>query len=407
MFKVWVVARREYLALVTTKSFWLGLLIPPLLGLLMGVLALTGTEPDTAGPRTVVLVDPHGLAKGLHDLVGAEGFVVEVATPARDSEVQRAEWGARLQAGELAAVVELPPLSDNPPPIRVYVDNLAGSTARRLGQAVREAVRQERMRRVGLSEAQIGRLLEPVAVDTERIVTGRANSERPSAEVDMMFPLMTLIFTMMGVMSGAVPLLQAVVEEKQQRISEVLLGAVAPSQLMAGKLLGTTAAGASVLGCNLLLGLGVALEFGLVAYLPIHALAVACAIALLAMLMYGALFLALGAASTELKDAQGLLMPVMLLFLAPMAALPVIAESPNGWLAVALSLFPLTSPLTLPVRLSMIQMVPVWQVAASFVLIGGATAATVAAAGRVFRIGMLSPGKLPSLRELARWVARG
>lgn len=407
MFKVWIVARREYLALVTTKSFWFGLLIPPLLGLLMGVLALAGAESDEAGPRTIVLVDPRGVARGLSDIAIGEGFVVETAQPAGDSARQREEWGARLGAGELAAVVELPVPTEPETPIKVYVDNLAGSTARWLGQAVRDAVRQERLRRLGLSEDQVDQLLAPVALSTERIVPGRSGGERTSAEFELLFPLMTLLFIMMGVMSGAVPLLQAVVEEKQQRVSEVLLGAVAPSQLMAGKLLGTTAAGTSVLGCNLLLGLAVAVRLDLVRFLPLGALTVACAIALVAMLMYGALFLALGAASTELKDAQGLLMPVMLLFLAPLAALPAIAESPNGSLAVTLSMFPLTSPLTLPVRLSMVQTVPVWQVVTSFLLIGAATVGTVIAAGRVFRIGMLSPGKLPSLKELARWVVRG
>jgi ABC-2 type transport system permease protein len=125
------------------------------------------------------------------------------------------------------------------------------------------------------------------------------------------------------------------------------------------------------------------------------------------MVMYGSIFLSLGAASTDLKDAQGLLTPVMMLLVGPMLVIPRIAEAPNGELATALSLFPLTAPVTMPLRLGLSQTVPAWQIPLAFALAMATTCAIVWASGRIFRIGILSQGKVPSIRQLIRWVLSG
>lgn len=407
MFKVWVVARREYWALVSTKSFWIGLVLPPALAALTLLLAALGGSTEEDGTRRVVLVDPDNWVSGFAAAAEAQGFQVLREAGDTASDARRSRWAARLRSGDLAAVVEVPPNAHGGVPVKLYVDNVAGSTARWLGGAVDSAVRHERLRRAGLSAEQADAILKPVAIETQRLVGPRGQQTAVTSDAGVIVPFLTLLLIMMGVMSGAVPLLQAVVEEKQQRISEVLLGAVPAAQLMFGKLLGTTAAGTTVLGVNVGVGALVAARLELLHHLPLPMLLVAMASSVVAMLMYGSVFLALGAASSELKDAQGLLMPVMLLFLAPLAALPLLTESPNSAWSVALSLFPFTAPLAMPVRLGVIQSVPVWQVVACFVLSGVATALTLHAAGRVFRIGMLAQGKLPSLRELARWVLKG
>ena len=408
MYKIWIVARREYLALVTTKSFWVGLLIPPVVGVLTVFMALSTPVLRDPGPARIVLVDhSRFLAKALKEVAKDEGFEVEQVEPAAWSEANQLRTIERLRHGELFAVVEVPREISDTTPVRVQIENVAASTARWLESTLRDAIRRERLRQAGLANHEIERLLEPVPVQSQRPTASLEPAPSDAGEFNVVLPLMALILIMMGVLSGAVPLLQAVVEEKQQRISELLLGAVAPAHLMLGKLLGTTAVGMTVLGCNLGTGIAVLFYAGLGEHLPILALAVAVCIAGVAMLLYGALFLALGSASSELKEAQGLLMPVMLLFLAPMMALPSIADAPNGSLAVTLSLFPFTAPLAMPVRLGITQTVPTWHILLCLALVALTTAVTIWAAGRVFRIGILSQGRLPSVRELARWIARG
>ncbi|HEY6724710.1 MAG TPA: ABC transporter permease [Polyangiaceae bacterium] len=407
MYKVWVIARREYWALVSTKSFWIGLVLPPALAALTLLLAALGSATEQVATRRVVLVDPDGLATGFEGAAQELGFEVQREPDLAASDARRSRWAARLQSGDLSAIVEVPPRAHREAPIKLYVDNVAGSTARWLGDAIGAAARHERLKRAGLSAEQAREVMQPIAVETQRLVGPGAKATAVTSDASVIVPFLTLLLIMMGVMSGAVPLLQAVVEEKQQRISEVLLGALPAADLMFGKLLGTTAAGTTVLGVNVAVGALVAARLDLLHHLPLPLLLVAMATSIVAMLMYGSVFLALGAASSELKDAQGLLMPVMLLFLAPLAALPLLTEAPNSAWSVALSLFPFTAPLAMPVRMGIVQSVPAWQVATCFLLSGAATALTLFAAGRVFRIGMLAQGKLPSLGELTRWVLKG
>ena len=108
------------------------------------------------------------------------------------------------------------------------------------------------------------------------------------------------------VMVGATPLIQGVIEEKMQRIAEVLLGSVSPFELMAGKLLGMlgvslTLAAVYLGGCYAALS-----RFGFTEYLPPDLLAWFLVFQVLAVLMYGSLFIAVGAACTDAKESQAL-----------------------------------------------------------------------------------------------------
>lgn len=407
MFKVWIVARREFLALISTKSFWLGLLLPPVAGFFTVLLALNQPALSDQGPTRILLADHSGLvAATLNELATAKDLEVVTAPDIGGPSSRLAEWSEELRQGRWLAVVEVPESISETEPIHIYMENVASSLAHQLDGLVTRAIQIERLKKAGLEPSAIDRVLLPVAVRTQRPGIAESVAQEKRA-ISFLLPFVTMILIMMGVMSGAVPLLQAVVEEKQQRISEVLLGSVSPLQLMFGKLLGTTTVGTTVLVFNLSGALVFTLALGLGEHIPLLALALALVVSVLAMLMYGSLFLALGAASSEIKEAQGLLMPAMLLFLAPLVSLPILTETPNHPLATGLSLFPLTAPLAMPARLGVTETVPGWQIAFCLVSVLLATLLSLWVAGRVFRIGVLSQGKLPTLRELGRWVLHG
>ena len=123
-----------------------------------------------------------------------------------------------------------------------------------------------------------------------------------------------------------------------------------------------------------------------------------------AMLTYGALFSALGAGCSELRDAQSLVMPAMILLMVPMFAMSAVLESPNGSLSVALTYFPTATPMLFLVRVLSPPGPPVWELFAAPAMCLVTTLALVWASGKVFRIGVLSQGKTPSFRELIGWV---
>ena len=212
----------------------------------------------------------------------------------------------------------------------------------------------------------------------------------------------------MSVMVGATPLMQAVMEEKQARISEVLLGSVQPFQLMLGKLGGIVAVTLTTV-LLYIAGAFFTLQFLGHADLfpPVHVILWLVFFQTLAVLMYGALFIAIGAAVNDMQEAQSAMMPVMLLAVTPMFVWLHVVKEPDSTMSVALSLFPPATPMLMLLRLSGPSGVPLWQPILGSILVILSTIFCVYAAGRIFRIGILMQGEAASLRRMAGWVFRG
>jgi len=409
--KALIVAVREYWALVASKAFLLSLLLAPLLGGLAIIVAKNAKQPNDGGPKQVIVVDRSSVVEARLVEVGRSvGLQVIGEAPSAVDATRMMALGDLLRRGELLAVVDVGPATMNGgdgSEIVIYVENLASSTARWLEGLVSDAVQLERLSRAGIDDIRASALMKPIAIDARPPPGPEGELTDEAAMARFITPLIVIVVVFMAVMTTVTPLLQAVVEEKQQRISEVLLGALAPGQLMLGKLLGTMAAGLTVIVLYGMSGYAVAAQLGLTQSLSLLSLLIICSVALLAMAMYGSVFLALGSVANELKDAQSMLTPIVLLLSGPMMFMSIIVNDPNGSLATALSLFPFTAPLIMPLRLGLTQAVPTWQIPVSLVLALGTTVAVVWASGRVFRIGILSQGKMPTVRELGRWILYG
>jgi ABC-type Na+ efflux pump permease subunit len=124
------------------------------------------------------------------------------------------------------------------------------------------------------------------------------------------------------------------------------------------------------------------------------------------MLLYGSISIAVGAACNDLKDAQNLMLPVMLPLTMPMLLLTSIVEAPSSPLATAISLFPPATPIILLLRLGLQPTLPGWQIAVGVAGTLLTTAVCVWAAGRIFRIGLLLQGRSARLGEMLRWLVR-
>jgi len=127
----------------------------------------------------------------------------------------------------------------------------------------------------------------------------------------------------------------------------------------------------------------------------------------LAVLLFGSIFMAVGAAVNQFKEAQGMLLPVWLIVMYPLFIWLQVVREPTSSFATWLSLVPPGSPLLMVLRIGASGAVPIWQPLLGIVLMVAFTLLIVAAAARVFRIAILAQGKTPSLAELLRWAARG
>ena len=212
-----------------------------------------------------------------------------------------------------------------------------------------------------------------------------------------------LLFVIAVNVSGGY-LLQAVVEEKENRTMELLVTSVSPGELMAGKIVGNLAVGLfelliwtvfTVIALNILPNF---IPMGDPPDIPISYILLIIATFLPGFVMIAAAMGAVGATATEMKEAQQVAGFFTIPIVIPYWFITAIMFNPNGSIAVGMSLFPLTAPLALPMR-AVFTTIPVWQLVVSISLLVLLAVFAVWLAGRVFRLGMLRYGKRIRLKE--------
>jgi len=440
--KIWVVAITEFGSFIRTKAFIISiLLLPVMTGASVFFQVFLAQRADTR-TRTIAVIDRTGELYPALDraaetsnsqMLDAQGkkaihprFEVSRITNGSQDEVDPAavlELSDRIRRGELDAFVVIPPraietpgtIVAQPATIDYHSDSPNDDVIRNwLTAAVNAEIRVRRFRSAGIDQAVADRIGQPVPIDNlglfERDFSapGGQLAITPAQKVD---PIRTfavpaiLMFAMFFVIMTSSPqLLNSVIEEKMSKISEVLLGAITPFELMMGKLLGNGGVAMVLAALYLAAGYSVAVYSG---YGDVISAGVLIGLGLylvLAILLYGSLYMAVGAACNELKDAQSLMMPIMLLSMFPAFVWVAVLRNPSSMLSVGLSLFPPSTPFLMLMRLALRPAPPAWQVALSFVLTILTVLFCVWGAGKIFRTGSLMQGKTPSYRELARWV---
>ncbi|MGD0999703.1 MAG: ABC transporter permease [Candidatus Brocadiia bacterium] len=213
-----------------------------------------------------------------------------------------------------------------------------------------------------------------------------------------------LIVMFMSVTTVSQLLVMSLIEEKSSRVVEVLLSAVSPFELMAGKILGLVAVGltnAAVFVAALAVFAG---STGLLKAPGVTLLTLFLAYYLLGFVMYACVFASVGAACNTLKDAQAVMMPLTLAMILPLMLAMNVAQHPDGFWAVALSIFPPTAPMFMILRIVVLPAPPWLEIVISLALLAAAAPCMVWAAAKIFRTGVLLYGKAPKLGELLRWV---
>ena len=267
---------------------------------------------------------------------------------------------------------------------------------------VREAIVTARVARQSLDRDAIEAVLE---VSRPGATTVSPDGEqRALPGFNAMLPLAFMLLLFMGIMTGGGTMLTSTIEEKSSRVVEVLLSAVSPMELMAGKLLGGVAISLVTMGLYIGLGLVALASFSLFGMLDPWLIFYLVIFFLIGFFVIGSLMLAIGGAVNELSEAQQLQMPLMLIVMAPWLLWPVISRDPNSTLAIVASFLPPINPFGMLLRMASTQPPPLWQVWLSIGVCAASVVGAVWVAAKVFRIGLLMHGKPPNLKTLLRWV---
>jgi ABC-2 type transport system permease protein len=213
-----------------------------------------------------------------------------------------------------------------------------------------------------------------------------------------------MVLLMMGVMFAGQGMLTTTVEEKSNRVIEVLLSAVSPMQLMGGKLLGHMGVALVAMSLYASLGLLVLASFSLFGLLDLTLIFYLVIFFLIAFFTLGSLMMAVGAAVNDMREAQSMQMPLMFVIVVPWLLWMPILREPNGTLAQVVSFLPPVNTFGMLLRLASSSPPPAWQVWLSIALGVAGVVAAVWLSAKVFRIGILMFGKAPDFKTLLRWV---
>jgi ABC-2 type transport system permease protein len=244
-------------------------------------------------------------------------------------------------------------------------------------------------------------------IEGNQLILRTADGSRQFAQGDwlgFMLPFMVGFIFLAAVFATSGYLLQAVVEEKENRTMEMLVTTISPAQLMSGKILGIIAVGWTqlfvwiVMALVLLVIASLFVGFPGINSITFGYIVLAVGIFVPAFVMLSALMVAVGATLTDAQEAQQVTSIFTLPLFIPFWFVFQLIGHPNGPVAVGLSLFPLTAPITLAIRAGFTT-IPPWQIGLSlgFLIIGAGLAVWLA--GRAFRLGMLRYGQRVPWRE--------
>jgi ABC-2 type transport system permease protein len=440
--KTRIIATREYSASIRSKSFLITLVLLPLMmsgGLISQRIGQKIGDTSTyhvavmdcsPGKSLYGIVAEAARLLNERDIFDASGrqvrgkFVLEQVEPVdwRDPAAldrMRLSLSDRVRAGQLLAFVEIGPAVLSPSKSAGDAATIRYCTNRPtyvdfyslLQRALPSAVIQKRIANSGVDYPKLQPLLIPPPVmecGLAESSNGKIKYQSQTGQiVNVAVPIVMIMLMFIVTLMGTSPIAANVVEEKQLRIAEVLLGSVTPFELMIGKLVGGV--GVSLTLAAIFFGgaFYLAYVFEMSQYVSGQSIGWFFFFTVVGTFMYGSLFAAAGAACSNIKEVQSFIMPVMLFIALPMFVLGPVLQNPSGAVGMTLSFFPMSAPMVMMMRMTIPPGVPAWQpiVAAASAL--AATVAFVWAAGRIFRVGILMQGKGANYAAVLRWILRG
>jgi len=332
--------------------------------------------------------------------------------PIREFKMEESEAGGRLALVVIDPDAVIPSAGeeeDGGPRYGSYDLYVAEKLDDRIVDAIRDGLRESiieaRAQERGMDREEIVGL---TSVRRKAAVSIGEAGEKKTSEKDevarILVPVAFMVLLMMSVMTSGQQLMTNTIEEKSSRVVEMLLSAVSPMELMTGKILGQLGVGLLIM--VLYGGVGVAgmLVFSLFGLVKVSTLLYAILFFAIAFFMISSMMGAIGAAVNEVREAQTLMMPVILIIMIPYMLWMPISRDPNSTYATVLSFLPPINPFVMMLRLTSSTPPPVWQVWLSILIGVAGVYAALRIAAKVFRVGLLMYGKPPNFKTLMKWV---
>ncbi|MGQ0563057.1 MAG: ABC transporter permease [Gemmatimonadota bacterium] len=432
MSRIAVIMKREFLEFVQTKTFIIMTLIGPLL--IAGFIALEVfiLTRGGGGEYTMAIVDQSSDGIGAafeQDLKHARGFMGKPVTfttsrierPANLAAV-RDSLDGRVSADSLGGYLVIPAGVLTGETVTYYGKNATNEDLTELiEKSLQNVVQTTRLSQEGIDPAKVAGALKEVPFKAEK-TTGRGMRGNAAAAQIMAMLMGFAIYLVIALYGAAI--MNGVLEEKRDKIVEVIVSAVRAPQLLVGKVLGIGAAGflqmlvwAASVGLVIayagsiaaILDLGpekaamVNALTGAIPQVPLSVGAVFLFFFLGGFLIYSTVYATIGSIATTNQEAQQLVFPAVLPLIIGFLMANAALRNADAQMAKIGSLLPFTSPLVMPVR-AVLGSASAFEIVLSFVLLVATAFVMLWLAGKVYRVGIFATGKRPTMKEVARWI---
>lgn len=434
MNKIFTVAKAEYLIAITSKAFLIGIVMMPVFMCGAFVVRYLTEDQIDIKPRKLAVVDQTGKLfdtlqsvaqtrnengifsspeDGPRKQIGAKFELEEISAADKTAEDLQAELSERVKSGDLFAfaILDASILEPKTEGLVHYHSNTPTyqTQSNWLQTTVNAIVQQYRIEKLSIAQDAVTALSSPVGLEQRGLAVKTADGtigEAPKQNRILTFavPFGGIMLMFVMVMSVAPAMLNNVLEEKMQKISEFLVSSISPFELMLGKLLGAIAVGLTLSLVYIVAVYGATVQLGVADSIPWYLYAWFVFFLVIALTIFGSIFSAIGAACSEIRDAQSLMTPVMLMVVLPMMCLGPILDSPSSMFSRLASLFPPATPMLMFMRMAIPPGPAAWEVALGTVLAICFALFCVWAAGKIFRIAILSQGQAPTLAKLLSWI---
>jgi ABC-2 type transport system permease protein len=406
-----LIAKREYLEEIKSRSFKITTILIPALFLFIFGSAFLAMRGSGTGRHVVIASNDVELALSVKDSLlsdKAAQMQVQIVAPATLSD--REALLKQVDTKQLDGFLWLE-AKHGEEPRGTYESRSSGdfATQERLSAALNQAMIMEQLSTRGMSPADIDSLTRRIDIKTLQVKDGTTvSSDATSSLITAYVMAFLLTFTCVtyGMNVG-----RSVIQEKTSRVFEVMLASVEAKDLLLGKLVGIGLVGLTQLGIWIVAGalisssaLANRLMMGkAVLHVSPFEIILFCVYFILGYLLYSSLFAGLASTLESAQEFQQY---------TPLAAVPVwlsfslmtsIISNPNSSWAIAISMFPPCAPITMFLRMSS-QFPPLWQIGLSILIMVLTIALVLWLSSRLYRVGILMYGKKANMPEILRWL---
>lgn len=414
MSKLFTVAKWEFLEKIKSKAFLISLLLMPIIVVGMGVLpGLLATKEDDRTLAIGVIDETGAIASPLAQRIeekyrkedGQPQYVVRNLGMDGGLETRREEAVRLLSEERLEGFLVIPASVGDSGNVVYRARNIGNFRIQeRFSRTIEELLTEQRLSAEGLDVKRIRALTADISIRSIKV--GEKGEESESGFLQTFFTsYIALMMLMFMVMTSGQLLIRSVVEEKQNRVIEVLLSSCSSRELMAGKILGLSGLGLVQLGLWALGLLAVMLKTQQLVAAP-DVMLLTLVYFLLGYFLYAGIFVAAGAPVTTEQEAQQITSYVSLMLVFPIVLAVPAMQNPDATYIRVLSFIPLLTPAFMVLRMP-IQMPPTWEILATLGLLAVSAVGMMWVAGKIFRIAILVYGKKPSFRQLWAWAREG